>query len=373
MLTLSGKAGLALICCVSLLQPLFASNCNSWSYGTPSLGTAHAVDTTSNPGTFFYYYENTGGEYTTGSGTYLPYVYYSLDVNGSGGYYSGKGSFSSPATFPAGNGSSVPYVINPSASVGAYPNIQSINTSCEPGVSCSTCEAAPPGSHGYYDCTARAIAKAPAIGLQSPSYNSVKGFNVTGYLLGAASTGTGSGGSIVASAFFGESKVYVGGREFGFYSSYGTCGSPGSISGPCDVIFYETSNANCTDGISGSLRCATQEGGTGTYNGMFVGGTGSSTYQPAYTTCDLTAASGTNPQTTHTYGAWLVQESGAWVFYITVDGHAYEWPASSYISGLMNGVVTVGMTRVDPNDSQHYQSSGNNYPWFDVSSVNIYN
>jgi hypothetical protein len=106
---------------------------------------------------------------------------------------------------------------------------------------------------------------------------------------------------------------------------------------------------------------------------MFVGGTGSSTFQSSSTSCDLSAASGTSPGTTHTYGAWLINESGTWVFYLKVDGNAYEWPAASYISGAMDGVVTVGMTRSDPNNSQTYQSTGNNYPDFLVSTVNVYN
>jgi hypothetical protein len=188
MLKLFGKPEIALLCGLIVMQPIFASSCSTWSYTTtPTLGTSNAVDTSSNPGTYFYYYDNSGGEFTSDPPPYdyLPADFYVLNINGSGGFYNGEGGFSNPATFPAGNGTTIPYALNPSATVGAYPNIKSINTSCVPGTTCAACEAASPGSHGYYDCTGRPIAKAPALGLQSPAYNSVTGFNVKGYFLGA--------------------------------------------------------------------------------------------------------------------------------------------------------------------------------------------
>ena len=109
--------------------------CSSWpgSYTAPTssfYGSAVAVDTSGNPGTYFYYYDNDGGsanEYTTGVSTYLPEAFGVPNLNGSGGFFNAEGAFSNPSTYPAGGGG-LPWALNSSATIATLGS--GYNTSC---------------------------------------------------------------------------------------------------------------------------------------------------------------------------------------------------------------------------------------------------
>jgi hypothetical protein len=380
----TAKSQLALICALMVVQPMFGAACSPWGYSTPSssqLGSATAFGTSGNPGTGFYYYENLGGQTTSGAESQLAQAFYSLDMdgrtNGSGyGYFdSGKGAFST-STYPSGTSSGL-WVINSS-----YVSGGAADTVCQPGATagstapCSACEAA---SSSTNDCTSQPFSKTPAMGLQSPTGSTgVKGFDFTGWIQGAASTGTGAGGAITAAAFFGESSFFLGGREFGFYSIYGSNDGScsGGVSGPCDVMVYVANNANCNPDLYGGVICSTSQGGSGNITSSAAN-------------CDLSAAlttssSGFTPGTTLTYGAWLVSESGTPYIYITASNgtntYAYGLSASGYFSGTdfssgnanLTGQTTLGLSRTDQNNSQWYQISPNNYPLFEVHTADIY-
>ena len=309
MLKLNVQGYLAVLSTVLIAQPLFAvSSCASWSgYTAPTLPTPTAILTTSNPGTGFAYYADNGysaNEFSYPAYyTYLPSEYYSLSINGTGGFYNGHGAFSNPSTWPSGSGTE-PWALNSSATISTIGS--GYNTSCQPGVNCDACEASASGV-GSYDCTGQPVARTPALGVNSPAYSGIVGFDWTGYFAGEATQA--AQGAIGGSAYFHESPVFLGGYEFGFYSTWPGTTSPAA---PAVVYFYWSQNTNCTDPWSNSICNSSSEGGS-------PAGTGNLT--PTGAVCSVSSS----PGTSQTYTAYLVKPSGSpdWVFYVTVGSTAY--------------------------------------------------
>lgn len=259
MLKAKDRKLVSLTACITFLMQGAWGQCPSAGAYTPSTSlTWTALDTSGNPGFYFLYYGETATEGTGDLSEYSDnFVIPGAQPGSPYGFWAQSqwGAFSYQ-TYPAGSasGSPWPWAVN-NPNLVTYPGT---DTYCTPGVNCGACVASS-GGVGDYDCYGQELAKSPAIGMRSASFSASQGFNFTGSFNGGL-TAT-SPGYMFEAAYWGESPIYLGGPEYGFYYD--------AIAG--GVYFYDIdSYANCGASTSTS-PCSTTEGGTANWDFILQG------------------------------------------------------------------------------------------------------